>query len=161
MSQGWNFVIKCLACSAVLSASNTNIARLHISWGWGEGRREYNSFPGSSEDKAEQCLWSSALGALLQPTWTLFLSIGPVYTVGLMTWKLSALLSSRWAVLGNSEPCVTESLQLALLCCRESWGGLLNPSMKFIWLQSFWYFCFMNEMSSNRRQFHALPHLLF
>lgn len=58
-------------------------------------------------------------------------------------------------------PCATESLQLALLSCWEGCRGLLNPSMKFIWLQSFWYFCFMNEVSSNRRQFHALPHLLF
>lgn len=34
VSQGWNFVIKCLACSAVLSANNTNTAstRLCISW---------------------------------------------------------------------------------------------------------------------------------
>lgn len=73
MSQGWNFVIKCLACSAVLSASNTNIAstRLHISWGWVEGSEELiiKAFLETQNKKQNSVCLVLRLQPLLSSTW--------------------------------------------------------------------------------------------
>lgn len=171
MSQDWNFVINYLARSAVLSANNTNIAstRLCLPWGWVEGGGELimKVFFLEAQSKKQDgvCVLLYFL-SLLQSTWTQAL-VHRFCSCCVSCWindpEVGSFHLDSQSCPWKSEWVLCQLIPIAWLysITRRGLGTFKKAALKFIWQQSFGYFCFMNEMSSNRRQFHAPPHWLF
>lgn len=104
-----------------------------------EWRIDYESFSGNSKSRRIVFVQFFTCNLYSNPPERMFWYPGSVYAVGLMTWKLSAIIWTCRAVLGNRMWLVPwNPYCLALLCCKERSGDFFKPSMKFIGQQSSW-----------------------
>lgn len=116
--------------------ANTASTRLRISWGWVEesGELILKVFLETQNKKQNSICLVLHFQPFCSPPKCMYWYIGSVYAVGLMTWKLSALISTCRAVLGNRVCLMPRNPHcLALLYCKERCRDFFKPSMKLIW----------------------------